>query len=252
MWDDVLAFVGDRLRDHDGSHDVQHALSVARNADLICSDDNARRACVLAALFHDVCDRKYVDDPDAVCAAIHRFLQAHVSSTEARVVCSAIRWISFTRLRAEGPPPLGGDERYVWSVVSDADMLEAMGLTGVLRTLIYQGRVRRPADQALTYARLELVRCIEHMTHAVAIVEARRRLSTMDRVIAQMRRAPSGGALRPAAHLCVEHGRRGTAFNEIVGLLNQKRYFDAFSRAELARERAWQKTARADESDGVG
>ena len=246
MWREVLRFVRARLRGYDGSHDVRHALSVARNADIICADEGAREACLLAALLHDVCDSKYVDDPSAAEQDVFRFLAPHVGDDEARVVSGAARWVSFSRLRRLGPPPLR-DERalYVWTVVSDADMLEAMGATGVLRTLMYQGHMRRPIDDALSYAARDLVTCIEYITHDAAMAEARLRLASMRRAIAGMVRA---APLRPVAHYCVARGRDRTSFDETIRLLSAKRHFSgdhAHLRYELARERAWHGTARA-------
>ena len=87
MWDDVLAFVGDRLRDHDGSHDVQHALGGAqRRPDLL---GRQRAASGARCAFHDARDRGHVDDP--MCAPPSTGFCKRTWSTEARVVCSAIR-----------------------------------------------------------------------------------------------------------------------------------------------------------------
>lgn len=238
--DRLLAYVRRATRAYDGSHDAEHAERVARNAARLCARADLRDVCVAAALAHDTCDPKYVADKEASLEALRTTLRtaARLPDARARLVVDVVREVSYTKLRTRGPPRhLGADAYYAWSVVADADMLEAMGVVGVLRTLMYQGYARRPLDAAVDYAEAHLVSCAEHMSHAAARAEAAERARTMRALLASMRDAHASA--RHLAHLCVHYGAHRRSFDELRAALAQRRYWDAPLRTAFAREAAW-------------
>ena len=213
--DRLLAYVRRATRAYDGSHDAEHAERVARNAARLCARADLRDVCVAAALAHDTCDPKYVADKEASLEALRTTLRtaARLPDARARLVVDVVREVSYTELRTRGPPRhLGADAYYAWSVVADADMLEAMGVVGVLRTLMYQGYARRPLDAAVDYAEAHLVSCAEHMSHAAARAEAAERARTMRALLASMRDAhASARHLRTSACTTARTAARSTS-----------------------------------------
>lgn len=193
----LRAWIAERDKGHDASHDLSHIDATVRHVKRIVATwqgDELREAAVLAALAHETCDAKYVDEPRAALSELGVLLAPLATKEVRRLVMRVVPHISFSkRLARDGAPPddLLPDELLVYHAVSDADMLEAMGATGVVRTFIYQavhgggdaGKAWRGAANHLTE---KLVLCANFMASHYAQEEARVRLARMRRIVREL------------------------------------------------------------------
>lgn len=163
------AWVRDALRGIDASHDIVHAQNVAVLAERIAAEerfpDDVRRACRLTALAHDVCDRKYVGEGKM--RKVETVLEALATerATVRELVRAVLPLISYSLRVQQGIPSLHADALKVYHAVSDADMLEAMGATGVLRTFIFQATRQGATAEALAYVEGPLMQCKKYLYH---------------------------------------------------------------------------------------
>lgn len=192
----------------DGSHDIHHAEAVARCTQSLCETSAPPiegvdlEVAVGAAWCHDVLDSKYcADDAPERQPRRDRLLSAAEAvlsdADAARRVLAIAETVSFTARVSRGgkaPPGLSGRDVALYYCVSDADMLEAMGAIGVVRTCVYQAS-RHPKDEdavgaietALSYTDGTLTRCVDLMVHPLARAEAEKR-KTMMLMLAEMAR----------------------------------------------------------------
>lgn len=211
-------YVRAATREHDASHDACHAERVACNAQRLGGLEPAglRRACVLAALTHDTCDPKYVDKPEA-CARLRDALRELVEMDAANSIVAAVAHVSFTRLRTLGAPRAelgdGSAAWCIWERVSDADMLEATGVVGVLRTLLYQGHRRRGLAESLAYCET-LGQCASLFRGRRGRAEVRRRVARMRALAARMRRSATDEAA--LGRWLIATGATARCFDEVV------------------------------------
>lgn len=234
----IIEFVRQKTYSYDGSHDVDHALRVAWNAYRVCSRPRLRLICTAAALTHDTCDHKYVDDKEASLKELCTFLTSVLGEQAAHAVVAVVREVSYSKLRRVGPPAhLPEDLYYVWSVVADADMLEAMGCVGLMRTIMYQGSNNHSLDKALSYARDHLTRCVGYMSHALAVSEANRRRDDMLLLLGGMQKAATPD--RNVGHHCLSSGSRRDTFAFMLDGLRTKRFWGDLARNAFEREMAW-------------
>ena len=225
---ELCLFVYAHTREFDGSHDVQHMRSVVDNVHAIVSrmsvedaggfdPEHVRFLAEAVAWMHDVCDAKYKECSKIDSAQMLNFLVCMFEPHVACMVHDVAASISYSRLRRCGAPPLPSLDAVVWQVVSEADMLEAMGATGIMRTLMYQGAVHKSLADALAYADEHLTLCIRYMRHARA--EANVRLRRMRWIVDAATRAGAidhreAAAFAEACHACGRRrlaGLRGTA-----------------------------------------
>ena len=198
VMDAFRAWIRDQLRTYDASHDAVHALNVERLATRIAADaalsDVARADVPYAALAHDLCDRKYCapdDVADRLAALNGALASVEVDAEVARVVRCVVPLVSFTRLARDGVPSEldeDADARAAYHAVSDADMLEAMGLTGMLRTHMLQAVRGSTTADAHAYVRTRLLTYLPHLHYAWARKEGARRHALMSRLCFQYER----------------------------------------------------------------
>lgn len=166
-------FCKNALNEYDGSHDLFHAHKVACNAYKLSTDEI--NLSIIAALLHDTCDPKYVSKEDAL-NDVKRFLMDYLSVDEIEDVCDAIKHTSFTNLRTQGVPICKTDRAYrIWRNVADADMMEALGIIGVFRTLMYQGFKERNISDAIDYIRNNIMECDKYISSDMSTSEVKRR-----------------------------------------------------------------------------
>ena len=143
----AVAYVeGFFARDCSG-HDAEHTLRVWRLARAIAGTEVAdARVVELAALLHDVDDRKISPDTWAEKANAVAFMKANGSGEDIiRHVVEIIGAMSFAGDGASVPPTPEG------KIVQDADRLDAMGAIGIARTFAFGGsrgrKIYDPAQQ---------------------------------------------------------------------------------------------------------
>lgn len=132
----VISAVKQLLSKDDTGHGFEHVERVYNNAMKICdTEKNADRKIVaLAALLHDCDDYKLFGDECAANLTNSRKIMADakIGKRIQKKVCDIISTIGYSK-RMDGimPQTLEGQ------IVSDADMLEAIGAIGVIRCLTF-------------------------------------------------------------------------------------------------------------------
>lgn len=145
-FDKIAAEVKQLLESDNTGHGFEHVEKVYRNTMKLCDamPDADREVAGLAALLHDCDDYKLFGEE---CAAnltnAKRIMRdCGVDDGTRRKVCEAIGEVGYSK-RLKGLVPISLEGK----IVSDADMLEAMGATGIVRCMAYA-----------------LARCTEHGT----------------------------------------------------------------------------------------
>lgn len=161
----VFSFVDNRLKHYDGSHDVEHARRVLKNCCFISSNTRGRELAYLASYAHDACDHKYGNAVDLQECLFNACLKDRLSYDDAMQVVTIVGNISYSRLRSNGLPTLESSVFAKWRSVSDADILEAMGMTGIIRTIMYQAFKEKPLVETFQYIEGPLSDCLQHLQH---------------------------------------------------------------------------------------
>ena len=131
----VLQFVEKNTAQFDESHDVNHALSVYKNALEIANSEYPEydhQIILYSSMLHDVCDHKYTNCIKK--SELDDFIKTNLSFEKANIVIDIIENLSYSKeIRGQRknvhPPYL--------DIVSDADRIEAIGETGINRCIAY-------------------------------------------------------------------------------------------------------------------
>lgn len=129
--DDVRVLMGN----DDNGHGFEHVERVFKIAVKIAEEKRANVEIVaLAALLHDADDYKFVGAENAAKLANARRIMTenHVEENKMSQVCEIILTMGYSKfLQGIRPQTLEGQ------IVSDADMLDALGAVSVVRTVMY-------------------------------------------------------------------------------------------------------------------
>lgn len=158
--DAAIAYVGAFFRSDASGHDVQHTMRVYRMALRLAQVEGADVGIVsLAALLHDVDDRKISPDTHADCGNAVAFLRDQ-GMDECRVarIVEVIRSVSFSENAGKTPKTIEG------RVVQDADRLDAIGAIGIARTFAYGGAHGRNLDASIEHFHDKLLLLKDVMT----------------------------------------------------------------------------------------
>ncbi|MGT2756528.1 HD domain-containing protein [Streptococcus ovuberis] len=121
-------------------HDWWHIERVRRTALTIAGEEGANHfICEMAALLHDVADRKFNDSLIAGLEKVEAWLNNQPLAKEDKDhILEIIETMSFTSQKeGKAVPSLEGQ------VVQDADRLDALGAIGIARTMAYSGHTGR-------------------------------------------------------------------------------------------------------------
>lgn len=121
-------------------HDFFHTMRVYRTATYIAEQERADMFIVqLAALLHDVDDRKPSPETHINKARAVSFMKSHMVGDEVcKAVVTIIEHVSYAGKNAVPPSSIEG------KCVQDADRLDAIGAIGIARAFAYGGSRNRP------------------------------------------------------------------------------------------------------------
>lgn len=115
----------------DESHDVSHSMNVLHYAQDIYEAQvyiypplkHYERVIYIAALLHDMCDKKYMDEIEGL-NEICNYLKPHIEEKEVEMVKNIVSTMSYSKVKVNGFPEFG---EYMWAyhVVREADLLSA-------------------------------------------------------------------------------------------------------------------------------
>ncbi|KAH6899845.1 hypothetical protein B0T10DRAFT_9110 [Thelonectria olida] len=151
----VTAYVERYMSNYDASHDFNHIQRVLRLALHIQSHTpNTDRSLVhLAALLHDVGDKKYLkpgEDASTMVAAYLRSLGAPAALADTvQAICLGVSYSSEIKNPARVIALIGTHPEL--AVVQDADRLDAIGAVGLARTFAFGGAKGRTLENTMEH-----------------------------------------------------------------------------------------------------
>lgn len=143
----IILLTEERLAGDGSGHGMDHTLRVCRNALTIQASEGGDADIIeLAALLHDVDDRKLFGDDHLTCSYACQVMEETGFSQDVRdAVVSIIQDLSFKGTDTKVPDSLEG------RIVQDADRLDAIGAIGIARAFSYGGsRGRVMYDPAIS------------------------------------------------------------------------------------------------------
>ncbi len=131
------------IMDSDSAHDFEHVMRVYKNAQKICTLENANEKLILsAALLHDIVSYPKSDKRSKLSSIqsakkSEQILKKYdFSKEEISIISDAIRDHSFSQNTT--PRTLEG------KILQDADRLDALGAIGIARVFATGGSLKRP------------------------------------------------------------------------------------------------------------
>lgn len=136
----ALSFAEEFFSADFSGHDYYHTERVYKLARRIAEREHCDKELVLlAAILHDVDDRKLVEADHEPYVNAKRFLKGEgVSSERIEAICHIISQVSFKGSDSVAPDTIEG------MIVQDADRLDAIGAIGIARTFAYGGSHHSP------------------------------------------------------------------------------------------------------------
>jgi len=184
----AISYVVDFFSRDSSGHDAAHTMRVYRMALRLAKAEGADEEIAgLAALLHDVDDRKISPQTHGDCGHAVAFLRGQGMSEEiiARVV-EIIRGVSFSENAGKIPASLEG------CVVQDADRLDAIGAIGIGRTFAYGGSHGRRMEDSVAHFHEKLLRLMGMMTTEEGRRIARARHAYMEAFLEEYRAEEEG------------------------------------------------------------
>ncbi len=130
----------------DESHALKHSIEVFNHANNIFDSEvkkypylNQQREIIcLAAIIHDMCDRKYLNETTGI-INIKNYMSDYLPDKELNIVTDIIQTMSYSKVNKYGYPDFG-KYQHAYHIVREADLLAAYDLD---RCIIYSIMVNK-------------------------------------------------------------------------------------------------------------
>jgi HD superfamily phosphodiesterase len=140
----------------DESHSLKHSMEVYAytkkivNAELVATPHLAKQQDIiyLAAILHDMCDKKYTAELDGV-VILRRKLANVADETSLDIIFKIITTMSYSTVKQRGYPDLG-EYQLAYHIVREADLLSAYDIDRCIMYSMYTRSVKY--DEALAIA----------------------------------------------------------------------------------------------------
>ena len=128
----------------DETHNISHSMNVLHYAHSMYETEVRLHPFIaehvniiyIAAVLHDMCDKKYMNETDGV-AEITAFLKTKITAEEIAAITAIISTMSYSKVKTNGFPELGIYQR-AYHIVREADLLTAYDFD---RCVIYNMKV---------------------------------------------------------------------------------------------------------------
>lgn len=115
----------------DESHGLGHSMDVLNNAHCIFQEEVIKKPYIAeherivytAAIVHDMCDKKYVNELDGI-VEIEQLLQKEFEPNEISIIKLIISTMSYSKVKVNGFPCMGPFQT-AYNIVREADLLSA-------------------------------------------------------------------------------------------------------------------------------
>jgi hypothetical protein len=115
----------------DESHALKHSMEVYGFAKRIYESEiknnpqleEQREIIYMAAIGHDMCDKKYMDENEGI-ERYKNYLTSYISSDELEIIGTIIGTMSYSKVKVNGYPNLG-KYQLAYHIVREADLLAA-------------------------------------------------------------------------------------------------------------------------------
>jgi hypothetical protein len=135
LLNDLIVFIIMITRKYniDESHDISHSMDVLHHVNNIYETQmyvypplkNHKRTIFIAALLHDMCDNKYMDEEKGI-QEICDYLKPRIKEDEVNLIKKIIMTMSYSKIKKEGFPKFDEIDHYwAYHVVREADLLSA-------------------------------------------------------------------------------------------------------------------------------
>ena len=124
----------------DESHALKHSMEVYGFAKRIYESEvknnpyleQQREIIYMAAIGHDMCDKKYMDEKEGI-EKYKKYLTSYMSSSDLEIIGKIIGTMSYSKVKVNGYPDLG-EYQLAYHIVREADLLAAYDID---RCIIY-------------------------------------------------------------------------------------------------------------------
>jgi hypothetical protein len=128
----------------DESHALKHSMEVYGFAKQIFENEviktpyleDQKRIIYMAAIGHDMCDKKYMDEKEAI-IRYQTYLSDFMNSDELDIIGNIIGTMSYSKVKVKGYPDLG-DYQLAYHIVREADLLAAYDIDRCIMYSMYK------------------------------------------------------------------------------------------------------------------
>jgi HD superfamily phosphodiesterase len=139
----------------DESHALKHSMEVYGFANRIYENEvkkspdleKQREIIYMAAIGHDMCDKKYMDEKEGI-ELYKNYLSNIMSSSDLEVVGNIISTMSYSKVKKNGFPDLG-KYQLAYHIVREADLLAAYDIDRCIIYSMYRDNIDYFAARAI-------------------------------------------------------------------------------------------------------